>query len=87
MTLQWSGDFETGIEEIDFHHESIVEKLNELLLPLSLGRRYRPLGGGLFCSRVSSHPILSSKKFYKKVCLSGLSISLCTACTTFKRFL
>ena len=30
MTLQWSGDFETGIEEIDFHHESIVEKLNEL---------------------------------------------------------
>lgn len=68
MTLQWSEDFETGIEEIDLHHESIVEKLNELLTAFESGDEISTIRRRiiLFESFLTSHFVLEEvlqKKF------------------------
>ena len=38
MRMQWIADYKTGIEAIDEHHESIFERINEVLDALDQGR-------------------------------------------------
>ncbi len=39
MTVQWIEDFNTGVEEIDLHHEGMAEKINELLNAIDSGEK------------------------------------------------
>jgi hemerythrin-like metal-binding protein len=38
MNIEWSDDLNTGVEAMDEHHEGMVERINELLEAVEVGR-------------------------------------------------
>jgi hemerythrin len=74
LTVKW-GDFNTGIKEIDIHHEGMFEKINELLNAIEQGVEMATLRKQIIFLKlyyVSFHPGRSATT---KVCLSRLRIS------------